>query len=138
MAVYYDDGQAGGLHVDVKELLENPRTAAFSRIKYLQSRGAEEEMAEFLNGLFLEAFKAKYSGDWDAFIEWMEGWEDVALTGQFNTMEFPDVEIPWSPISIPLSSATNRSGYYGWPLCREARAFRSRGHLVPPDTERFA
>lgn len=91
--------------MDVKELLETPRTAAFSRIKYLQSRGAEEEMAEFLNALSLEAFKAKYSGDWDAFIEWMEGWEDVALTGQFNTMEFPDVEIPWSPLSVPLSSA---------------------------------
>jgi hypothetical protein len=91
--------------VDVKELLENPRTAAFSRIKYLQSRGSEDEMAEFLNALFLEAFKAKYSGDLDAFIEWMEGWEDVALTGQFNTMESPDVEIPWATLSIPLSSA---------------------------------
>ena len=91
--------------MDVKELLENPRTAAFSRIKYLQRRGSEDEMAEFLNALFLEAFKAKYSGDLDAFIEWMEGWEDVALTGQFNTMESPDVEIPWATLSIPLSSA---------------------------------
>ncbi len=55
--------------MDVKELLENPRTAAFSKIKYLQSRGSVEQMAEFLNALFLEAFGAKYSGDCDAFIE---------------------------------------------------------------------
>ena len=91
--------------MDVKELLENPRTAVFSRIKYLQSRGPEEQMSQFLNALFLEAFNAKYSGDRDAFIELMEGWEDVALTGQFNTMEFPEVEIPWATFSSPLSSA---------------------------------
>ena len=91
--------------MDVKELLENPRTAVFSRIKYLQSRGPEEQMSQFLNALFLEAFNAKYSGDRDAFIELMEGWEDVALTGRFNTMEFPEVEIPWATFSSPLSSA---------------------------------
>ena len=91
--------------MDVKEILENPRTAAFSRIKYLQSRGSEEEMAEFLNSLFLEAFKAKYSGDWDAFIEWMDGWEDVALTGQFNSMEMPEGDVPWATFPKPLSSA---------------------------------
>jgi D-proline reductase (dithiol) PrdB len=91
--------------VDVKELLENPRTAGFSRIKYLQSFGTEEQMAEFLNALFLEAFNAKHSGDWDAFIAFMEGWEDVALTGQFNSMEMPEGDIPWATLSKPLSSA---------------------------------
>jgi len=55
--------------VDVKELLENPRTAGFSRIKYLQSRVSEEQMAEFLNALFPEAFKARHNGDYDTFIE---------------------------------------------------------------------
>ena len=88
----------------MKELLENPRTAGFSRIKYLQSLGTDEQIAEFLQGLFLEAFNAKYSGDWDALISFMEGWEDLALTGQFNTMAFPDMEIPWTTLSKPLSS----------------------------------
>ena len=91
--------------MDVKELLENPRTAGFSRIKYLQSYGTEEQAAEFLNSLFLEAFNAKYTGDWDAFIEFMEGWEDVALTGQFNSMTMPELEMPWATLSKPLSSA---------------------------------
>lgn len=91
--------------MDVKELLENPRTAGFSRIKYLQSYGTEEQAAEFLNALFLGAFNAKYTGDWDAFIEFMEGWEDVALTGQFNSMEMPEGDIPWATLSKPLSSA---------------------------------
>lgn len=91
--------------MDVKELLENPRTAGFSRIKYLQSYGTEEQAAEFLNSLFLEAFNAKYTGDWDAFIEFMEGWEDVALTGQFNSMAMPEGDIPWATLSKPLSSA---------------------------------
>jgi D-proline reductase (dithiol) PrdB len=91
--------------VDLKELLENPRTAGFSRIKYLQSYGTEEQMAEFINGLFLEAFNAKYSGDWDAFIAFMEGWEDVALTGQFNSMEMPEGDIPWATLSKSLSSS---------------------------------
>ena len=29
----------------------------------------------------------------------------MALTGQFNTMEFLDVEISWATLSSPLSSA---------------------------------
>ena len=103
--VYDVGGSKGGCYVDVKELLENPRTAGFSRIKYLQSYGTEEQAAEFLNSLFLEAFNAKYTGDWDAFIEFMEGWEDVALTGQFNSMAMPEGDIPWATLSKPLSSA---------------------------------
>ena len=91
--------------MDLKELLENPRTAGFSRIKYLQNYGTEEQMAEFINGLFIEAFNAKYTGDWDAFIAFMEGWEDVALTGQFNSMEMPEGDIPWATLSKSLSSA---------------------------------
>ena len=91
--------------MDLKELLENPRTAGFSRIKYLQSYGTEEQAAEFLNALFLEAFNAKYTGDWDSFVEFMEGWEDVALTGQFNSMTMPEGDVPLATLSMDLSSA---------------------------------
>jgi D-proline reductase (dithiol) PrdB len=91
--------------VDLKELLENPRTVGFSRIKYLQSYGTEEQVAEFLNALFLEAFNAKYTGDWDSFVELMEGWEDVALTGQFNSMTMPEGDVPLATLSKDLSSA---------------------------------
>ena len=60
----------------LKDLLENPRTAPFSRLKYLQRFASEEEVAEFLNGLFNVAAEARYGGHWDlleAFLDRLGG-----------------------------------------------------------------
>ena len=43
-----------------QELLDNPGTAAFSRIKYLRRLGTEDQIKEFLSGLFLAAFEGKH------------------------------------------------------------------------------
>jgi D-proline reductase (dithiol) PrdB len=90
---------------DYHELLDNPRTAAFSRIKYLQRLGTEEQHKEFLNGLFLAAFEGKYTGDWEALISLLERWEDVAIDGQFRSMAMPEGDIPWAALGKPLDRA---------------------------------
>jgi D-proline reductase (dithiol) PrdB len=89
----------------IDELLDNPGTAAFSRIKYLQRLGTEEQAREFLNGLFLAALEGKYRGDWDSLIEFLECWEDVAIGAQFRTLAIPDVDIPWATLGKPLDRA---------------------------------
>ena len=88
-----------------QELLDNPGTAAFSRIKYLRRLGTEEQIKEFLSGLFLAAFEGKYRGDWDALIAHLERWEDVAIDGQFRTMTMPEGDIPWATLGKPLNRA---------------------------------
>lgn len=90
--------------MELKDLLNNPASAAFSRIKYLQKYGADEEVARFLNHLFLKAVEAKYRGDWDEFTRFLEEWEDKALQYQFKTVAIPSVgPIPWATLSKPLS-----------------------------------
>ena len=45
--------------LELKELLNNPGTAAFSRLKYIPRFATEEKMAEFINGLFIAAANAR-------------------------------------------------------------------------------
>ena len=89
----------------IEELLSNPATAAFSRIKYLQRLGTEEQVREFFNGLFVAAFESKYRGDWDLLNGYLKRWEDVAIGGQFRTMAMPDGDIPWAILRKPLDQA---------------------------------
>jgi hypothetical protein len=44
--------------LELKELLDNPGTVAFSRLKYLQRFASDEQIAEFLNGLSQSAANA--------------------------------------------------------------------------------
>ena len=87
-----------------KEMLSNPGTVAFSRIKYIPRLASEEKIAEFINGLFLEAVKAKYNQDWEELGKFLEKWEDFAIELQFSGMQFPESpDIPWAPLNKPLN-----------------------------------
>ncbi len=89
--------------MELKELLSNPGTAAFSRIKYLSSYGSEEQIARFINDLFLKAVECKYKGDWEGLYTFLEQWEDVGIGLQFQSMSIPDTQgIPWAPLDKPL------------------------------------
>lgn len=89
--------------LELKELLNNPGSAAFSRIKYLQRFGYEDQIAEFINGLFLAAVEAKYQGDWDLVNDFLERWEELAIGLQFQTMRMPESGgTPWATLTKPL------------------------------------
>lgn len=89
--------------MDLKELLRNPRTAPFSRLKYLARYANDEQIAEFLNGLFNVAAEARYSGDWTPLEEFLDRWEDVAIGGQFQSMGVAEADsIPWVRLAKPI------------------------------------
>ncbi len=93
--------------MDPKELLNNPGTAAFSRIKYLQRFGYTDQVTEFINGLFLAAVESKYKGDWDDLTYFLEGWENIAVGLQFQGMVMPELgPIPWAEFRKPLEQST--------------------------------
>ena len=90
--------------MELKDVLANPGTAAFSRIKYLQRFGNDDQVREFVNGLFLAAVESKYQGNWDQVSEFLERWEDIAVALQFQGMRIPDAgPVPWTRLSKPLS-----------------------------------
>ena len=90
--------------MELKELLNNPNTAAVSRLKYLPRFATDGQIAEFINGLFLAAANARYEGDWDILNDFLEKWDDIGIGLQYQTMNFPDAgEVPWATLSKPLS-----------------------------------
>ena len=91
---------------ELKELLKNPRTVQFSRIKYLGSLGSDEQIKQFVNELFLAATQAKYDDDWDSVVELLDRWEDEAIQLQFDTMDMPAADdVPWATLDKPLSES---------------------------------
>jgi D-proline reductase (dithiol) PrdB len=92
--------------MELKELLANPGTAAFSRIKYLNRFGDDDQIKEFCNGLFLAAVECKYQGNWDLLNDFLERWEDTAIGFQFRTLKLPDAgEVPWARLTKPLDES---------------------------------
>ena len=94
----------GGGRVGTQGAPGNPGTAAFSRIKYLQRYGYEDQIAEFVNGLFLAAVDGKYQGDWSEFESFLERWEEEGIGLQFKSMAMPDqAPVPWAALEKPLA-----------------------------------
>ena len=50
------------MSIEIKDLVANPQTTPFSRLKYL-SRGSEEDVTRFFNDLFNLATQAKEDED---------------------------------------------------------------------------
>ncbi len=89
--------------MELKDLLQNPGTAAFSRLKYLPRFASDEQMAEFINGLFIAATESKYSGDWEQLWEYLDRWDDIGIGLQFEGLSIPEYDgIPWAELRKPL------------------------------------
>ncbi len=89
--------------MELKDLLQNPGTAAFSRSKYLPRLASDEQMAEFINGLFIAATESKYSGDWEQLSEYLDRWDDIGIGLQFDGLSVPEFDdIPWATLIKPL------------------------------------
>ena len=76
--------------VKLQELLDNPGTAAFSRIKYLQRYAYDDQVKEFINALFLVTAESRYQGDWQQLIDFLDHWDEVATDLQFQSMRMPE------------------------------------------------
>ncbi len=68
------------MSIEIKDLVTNPETAPFSRLKYL-ARSSEEEVTKFFNGLFNLATLARETNDWTAVDGYLEQWEENLAQG---------------------------------------------------------
>lgn len=92
--------------MELRELLSKPNTAPFSRLKYISRLGSDEQVAEFVNALYIAAAEAKYEDDWDKLSDFLDHWEEVGIGLQFAGLNIPDLEgIPWATLMKPLASA---------------------------------
>ena len=88
--------------IDLKDLVANPQTTPFSRLKYLvrQSKG---DVVRFMNELFNLAALAKEADDWKPVEQFLNRWEEILTDRLELPMSFDSA--PWAPFNKPLSQA---------------------------------
>ncbi len=84
------------------DLIKNPETAPFSKLKHLK-RTPEDEVTEFFNRLFHLNVEARESGDWLAVDRFLEEQEDKIAARVALPMAFDAA--PWSPFKKRLSES---------------------------------
>ena len=90
------------MSVEVSDLLANPETIPFSRLKYL-ARNPEADVVKFFNELFNLAAVAKDEADWSPVEQFMDRWEDLLVRRLEPPMSYD--KAPWAPFTKPLSEA---------------------------------
>jgi len=88
--------------IEKMDLINNPETAPFSKLKYLR-RLPDEEVAEFFNQLFLLNVAASDSGDWAPVDRYLEERGDQIASHVAVPMHFD--EAPWAPFKKRLSES---------------------------------
>ncbi|MFQ6027194.1 MAG: glycine/sarcosine/betaine reductase selenoprotein B family protein [Dehalococcoidia bacterium] len=88
--------------IEIKDLVANPETTPFSRLKYL-SRANEEDVTRFFNDLFNLATQAKEDEDWSKVDNFLDRWEDILSDRLALPMAFDNT--PWTPFTKQLSEA---------------------------------
>jgi D-proline reductase (dithiol) PrdB len=88
--------------IEIKDLVANPQTTPFSRLKYL-SRASEEDVTRFFNQLFNLAALARENNNWDVVDVFLEQWEETLSLGLRPPISYDTT--PWVPFTKPLSKA---------------------------------
>ena len=88
--------------IDMMDLIQNPETAPFSKLKYLR-RLPEVEVAEFFNRLFLLNVEARDTGDWSPVDHFLEEEGDKIAAKVAVPMLFDHA--PWTPFKKRLSES---------------------------------
>lgn len=88
--------------IEITDLIANPQTTPFSRLKYL-SRASEEDVTRFFNQLFNLSALARENNDWSPVDALLEQWEEI-LTERLRPPIAYD-STPWAPFTKPLSQA---------------------------------
>ena len=88
--------------IEKLDLINNPETAPFSKLKYLK-RIPEEEVTEFFNRLFNLNVEAHDAGDWSLVDGFLEEQGDQIAARVAVPMGFEDT--PWAPFKKRLSES---------------------------------
>ena len=88
--------------IDLRDLVKNPETTPFNRLKYLV-RQSDEDVTRFMNQLFNLAALAKEENDWGPVEQFLNRWEDI-LTDRLDLPIAFD-SAPWAPFPKSLSEA---------------------------------
>ena len=124
-----DTSHMGEEILELKDLLKNDNTVPFSRLKYLNRFASDEQLAEFMNGLFTAAAHGKYAGDYEELDEFLDRWEHTATELQFSTLTLPDLDgVPWATMSRPLSESKLALVTTGGVYLREEEKFERGDH----------
>ena len=88
--------------IELMDLIKNPETAPFSKLKYLKWT-PEDEVTEFFNRLFHLNVAARETGDWAPVDRFLEEEGDRIAARVALPMAFDDT--PWSPFKKQLSES---------------------------------
>lgn len=88
--------------IEKMDLIKNPETAPFSKLKYLKWT-PEDEVTEFFNRLFHLNVQARETGDWSPVDHFLEEQGDKIASRVAIPMAFHDT--PWSPFKKRLSES---------------------------------
>lgn len=88
--------------IDLRDLVNNPETTPFSRLKYLV-RQSDDDVTRFMNQLFNLAALAKEENDWQPVEQFLNRWEDILTDRLDLPMAFDTA--PWTPFAKPLDRA---------------------------------
>ena len=88
--------------IDLRDLVKNPETTPFSRLKYLV-RQSDEDVTRFMNELFNLSALAKEENDWQPVEQFLTRWEEILTDRLDLPMAFESA--PWAPFTKPLSQA---------------------------------
>ena len=88
--------------IEKMDLIKNPETAPFSKLKYLK-RVPDDEVTEFFNRLFHLNVEARETGDWSPVDRFLEEQGDKIAARIAVPMAFEDS--PWAPFKKRLSES---------------------------------
>ncbi|MCI0812233.1 MAG: hypothetical protein J4O10_11870, partial [Chloroflexi bacterium] len=88
--------------IEKLDLIKNPETAPFSKLKYLKWR-PEDEVTAFFNRLFHLNVAARETGDWSEVDRFLEEQGDKIAAEVAVPMSFDDT--PWAPFKKRLSES---------------------------------
>ena len=88
--------------IDLRDLVKNPETTPFSRLKYLV-RQSDEDVTRFMNELFNLSALAKEENDWRPVEQFLNRWEEILTARLDLPMAFDSA--PWAPFTRPLAEA---------------------------------
>ena len=88
--------------IDLRDLVKNPETTPFSRLKYLV-RQPEEDVTRFMNELFNLAALAKEEDNWQPVEQFLNRWEEILTARLELPMAFDTT--PWAPFTKSLAES---------------------------------
>ena len=88
--------------IRLNDLIQNPETSPFSKLKYLKRR-PEDQVTQFFNRLYLLSVTGKETGDWSVLDKFLEEEGDRVSSQVAPPIGFEST--PWAPFEKRLSES---------------------------------